>query len=80
MFTRALAVTVLGAFASSVTPTVASTQTANLGFAIEQARKADGYRDNRCRRDHVAFRYAREHRRFDRGPWAESPVVRRRSR
>lgn len=80
MFTRALALTAFGALALGVVTTAASSQTADLGFAIEQARKADGYRDNRCRRDHVAFRYAREHRRFDRGPRAESPIVRRRSR
>ena len=48
MFTRAFALTVLGAVALSVVPTVASSQTADLGFAIEQARKS--YRDAWYRR------------------------------
>ncbi len=77
MFTRALAFTVLGAVALSVVPTVASSHTADLGFAIEQARKS--YRDAWYRRGHVAFGYASEHRRLDRGRWAGCPVIRGRS-
>jgi len=75
MFTRAFALTVLGAVALSVVPTVASSQTADLGFAIEQARKS--YRDAWYR--HVAFGYASEYRRLDRGRWAGCPVIRGRS-
>ena len=77
MFTRALAFTVLGAVALSVVPNVASSHTADLGFAIEQARMS--YRDACYRRNHVAFGYASEYRRLDHGRWAGCPVIRGRS-
>ena len=77
MFTGTFALTILGAVALSVVPTVASSQTADLGFAIEQARMS--YRDACYRRNPVAFGYASEHRRLDRGRWAGCPVIRGRS-
>lgn len=64
MFSRALAATALGALALSVVPTVASSHTVDLGFAIEQSRKSDGYRESWRRRDLAEHGYVREDRRY----------------
>ena len=64
MFSRALAATTLGALALSVVPTVASSHTVDLGFAIEQSRKSYGYRESSRRRDLAEHGYVREDRRY----------------